>query len=349
MSAQELDRTVALLTASGKGILAADESTGTIEKRFAKLGIPCTEHSRRDYRDLLFTTPDANKYLSGVILYEETLKQDSVSGVPFPELLNQQGIVAGIKVDKGTVPLPGFPGEKITEGLDGLSQRLADYKRRGARFAKWRAVIAIGSGIPEPPGIPTPQAIAANADTLARYAAICQEQGIVPIVEPEVLMDGGHSLAICEQVTERVLHAVFHALHRHRVTLEHVLLKPNMVVPGLVHAEQASPEQIAAATVRCLRRTVPAAVPGVHFLSGGQSETAAAANLDAINRQARPAPWQLSFSYSRALQGSAMETWRGDAANRGAAQQAFRKRLRLAAAARDGGYRPDMENASAAA
>jgi fructose-bisphosphate aldolase class I len=252
-------------------------------------------------------------------------------------LLTEQGIVPGIKVDMGTVLLSSFPGEKVTQGLDGLAQRLSEYKQLGARFAKWRAVIAIGAGIP------TPQTIAANAHALARYAAICQEQGLVPIVEPEVLMDGGHTLATCARVTEEVLHAVFHALHRQRVALECMLLKPNMVVPGAACPEHAPPEQVAQATLACLRRTVPAAVPGIYFLSGGQGEVAATANLNAMNARPEKQPWILSFSYGRALQAPALKAWRGDDVNKTIAQQALYKRANLNSAAREGKYTAAME------
>ncbi len=338
ISVQELEKTVAELTAPGKGILAADESAGTIEKRFKAVNVASTEEARRDYRELLFSTPGLGDFISGVILFEETLKQKSVAGVPLPQLLTAQGIVPGIKVDKGTMPLPGFPGEKVTQGLDGLAQRLSEYKQLGARFAKWRAVIAIGADIP------TPQAIAANAHALARYAAICQEQGLVPIVEPEVLMDGDHTLVTSARVTEEVLHAVFHALHQQRVALECMLLKPSMVVPGGACPKQVTPQQVAQATLTCLRRTVPAAMPGINFLSGGQSEAAATANLNAMNTDAERQPWVLSFSYGRALQAPVLKAWRGEAANRMIAQQALHQRARLNSAARLGKYTAAMEN-----
>jgi fructose-bisphosphate aldolase class I len=335
---QEMEKTVAELTAPGKGILAADESTGTIEKRLKSVEVTSTEENRRSYRDLLFTAPGLGDYISGVILYEETLQQKSVAGMPFPQLLAGQGIVPGIKVDKGTQALANFPGDKVTHGLDGLPERLAGYKALGARFAKWRAVISIGDGIPSTRGIE------ANADGLARYAAICQELGIVPIVEPEVLMDGAHTIERCASVTEEVLATVFHALHRHRVLLECMLLKPNMVLPGKDCPQQATPEVIAAATLSCFRRTVPAAVPGINFLSGGQTDEDATANLNAINAQG-PQPWQLSFSYGRALQAPALKAWRGVAANRAAAQQALLKRSRLNSAARQGKYTAALEAA----
>ena len=338
ISVQELEKTVAELTAPGKGILAADESSGTIEKRFKAVNVACTDETRRDYRELLFSTPGLGAFISGVILFEETLKQKSAAGVPLPELLKAQGIVPGIKVDKGTVLLPNFPGETVTQGLDGLAQRLSEYKQLGARFAKWRAVINIGAGIP------TPQAIASNAHALARYAAICQEQELVPIVEPEVLMDGDHTLATSARVTEEVLHAVFHALHLQRVALEYMILKPNMVEPGRACPEPATPQQVAQATLVCLRRTVPAAVPGITFLSGGQSEATATANLHALNATVEKQPWVLSFSYGRALQASVLRAWRGEAANKSIAEQELYKRARLNSAASQGKYTAAMEN-----
>jgi fructose-bisphosphate aldolase class I len=336
--AQEMTRTVAELTAPRKGILAADESSGTIEKRFKAVNVPSTDETRRDYRELLFSMPGLSAFISGVILFEETLKQKTAAGMALPQLLTAQGIVPGIKVDKGTVPLPGFPGETVTQGLDGLAQRLGEYKQMGARFAKWRAVINIGAGIP------TQQAIASNAHALARYAALCQEQGLVPIVEPEVLMDGDHTLATSARVTEEVLHAVFHALHRQRVALDCMLLKPNMVMPGAACLEQATPEQVAQATLACLRRTVPAAVPGIYFLSGGQGEVAATANLNAMNIHPEKQPWVLSFSYGRALQAPALKAWRGEGANKTIAQQALYKRANLNSVAREGKYTAAMEN-----
>lgn len=338
ISTQALAKTVAELTAPGKGILAADESVGTIEKRLKAVNVASTEEARREYRELLFSTPGLGGFISGVILFEETLKQKSAAGVPLPELLKAQGIVPGIKVDKGTVLLPGFPGETVTQGLDGLAQRLSEFKQLGACFAKWRAVIRIGAGFP------TPQAIAANAHALACYAAICQEQDLVPIVEPEVLMDGDHTLATSARVTEEVLHAVFHALHLQRVALEYMILKPNMVEPGRTCPEPATPQQVAQATLICLRRTVPAAVPGINFLSGGQSEATATANLHALNATAEKQPWVLSFSYGRALQASVLQAWRGEAANKSIAQQGLYKRARLNSAATQGKYTAAMEN-----
>jgi fructose-bisphosphate aldolase class I len=335
---QEMAQTIAELTATGKGILAADESTSTIEKRFKSVNVPSTEQSRRDYRELLFATSGLSSFISGAILFDETLKQKSADDVPLPQLLTAQGIVAGIKVDKGTVPLPGFPDEKVTQGLDGLSQRLTEYRQLGARFAKWRAVISISAALP------TTQAIKANAEALAQYAAVCQQQGLVPIVEPEVLMDGDHSLETSARVTEQVLHRVFHALHNQRVVLECMLLKPNMVVPGDACPQQATPEQVAEATLACLRRAVPAAVPGIYFLSGGQDDVTATANLNAINAGADKQPWVLSFSYGRALQAPALKAWRGQRANAAIAQQALCKRARLNSAAREGHYTANMEN-----
>lgn len=340
MDASEMEKTVAELAAPGRGILAADESSGTIEKRFNAVNVPSTGETRRSYREMLFTTPGLNEFISGVILFEETLRQTSATGVPLPQVLAQRGIVPGIKVDKGTAALAHFAGDKITQGLDGLAERLDEYKNLGARFAKWRAVFTIADGLP------SARAIEANADSLARYAAICQESGVVPMVEPEVLMDGSHTIETCAYVTQAVLETVFHALHRHRVILEHMLLKPNMVVPGKECAIQASPGEIAAATLTCLRRTVPAAVPSINFLSGGQSDEAATANLNAMNARPEQQPWQLSFSYGRALQAPALKAWHGEEANRPAAQQALYKRARLNSAARQGQYTAAMERNS---
>jgi fructose-bisphosphate aldolase class I len=338
--AYEMGQTVGELLAPHKGILAADESTGTIGKRFKALSVASTEQTRREYREFLFATPGLAEFVSGVILYDETIRQNSADGQPFPQLLKAHGMVPGIKVDEGALALPGFPGEKVTQGLDGLAARFEDYKALGARFAKWRAVIDIGDGVP------TPGAIEANAHALARYAAIAQAAGIVPIVEPEVLMDGNHTLETAARVTENVLHAVFHELHRQRVVLEAMLLKPNMVVPGLACPEAASPAQIAQATLACLKRTVPAAVPGIVFLSGGQSDAGATANLNAMNLPGQKHPWVLSFSYGRALQAPAMKAWSGQSANRKAAQDALYQRARLNAAARMGVYTDAMEQAA---
>ena len=326
----ELKATIDRITAPGKGILAADESLPTITKRFDALGIASTEDTRRAYRTLLFTAPGATDYLAGVILFEETLGQNADDGTPLPQLLARNGILPGIKVDKGTIPLAGAPGDLVTQGLDGLAERLDAYKAKGARFTKWREVYAIT------PSNPTPLGIAANAEVLARYAAVCQQQGFVPIVEPEVLIDGDHSLERCEDVTERVLHAVFDALQRHRVATELIVLKPNMVVAGKKHSHRASAEDVAAATLRVLKRTVPASVPTINFLSGGQSPEEATANLNALNVLDPRAPWVLSFSFARALQDPVMHLWRGAPANVAAAQTAFHHRLRMNSLARDG-------------
>jgi fructose-bisphosphate aldolase class I len=335
----ELAATVQALVQKGKGILAADESGPTIAKRFKSIGVESTEENRRAYRFTLLATPGLGDFISGVILYEETLGQRADDGTPLPRLIAQQGIVPGIKVDAGKIPLARAPGDEITQGLDGLAKRLDGYKQQGARFAKWRAVYNISDTLP------SRLAIEANAEALARYAAICQEQGFVPIVEPEVLMDGAHSIDRCAEVTEEVLHEVFHALHRAKVALEHTLLKPSMVVPGKDHAQQATPAEVAASTLRTLRRTVPAAVPGLFFLSGGQSPAQATANLDAMNRHG-PQPWQLSFSYGRALQDPALKAWKGQAANVQATQKALLLRARLNGAAREGTYAPSLEDAA---
>lgn len=332
----ELEATISQLAKRGKGILAADESTATIGKRFQALGIECTEDSRRDYRETLMTTAGINQFVAGVILFEETLNQKTSQGTPFPEALAKLGIVPGVKVDKGLVVLANTDNENITQGLDGLPERLADYKAKGARFAKWRAVYNISATTPSPLAIET------NAEILARYAAICQAQGIVPIVEPEVLIDGDHTLARCEAVSEPVLHAVFNALYRHKVKLEYIVLKPSMVINGKACAQKASPQEVAAATLRVLRRTVPGAVPTINFLSGGQSPEQATANLDAMNKMG-PLPWNLSYSYARALQDYCMKTWQGAAKNVPAAQTAFYKRAKLNSLAATGEYTESME------
>jgi fructose-bisphosphate aldolase, class I len=339
MSQQDvLQATIDDLVQAGRGILAADESAPTIAKRFEAIGVASTEENRRAYRSLLLDTPDLGKYISGVILFEETLGQKAESGQPLPALAATQKIVPGIKVDAGKIALALSPGDFITQGLDGLAERLKGYREQGARFAKWREVYAIAAHIPSASGI------AANAEMLARYAAACQSEGFVPIVEPEVLMDGGHDIERCAEVSEAVLHAVFRALHRHHVVLEHMLLKPNMVLPGS-EQPKASPEDVAAATLRVLRRTVPAAVPSINFLSGGQQPEEATANLNALNRAAGPSPWRLSISYGRALQQPALRAWGGLAANLPAAQQALLKRARLNSLAIRGDYTPAMENA----
>ncbi|HEX4023393.1 MAG TPA: class I fructose-bisphosphate aldolase [Steroidobacteraceae bacterium] len=340
MNRSDLERVAVAMVATDKGLLAADESTGTIKKRFDQIQLESTEEHRRSYRELLFTTPGVAQWISGVILYDETLRQATREGVPFAQYLTQLGILPGIKVDAGAKPLAAFPGETITEGLDGLRERLIEYHRLGARFAKWRAVIDIGEGIP------TRGAIEANAQALARYAALCQEQDIVPIVEPEVLMDGAHTLERCEEVTDAVLAAVFERLERQRVWLEGMILKPNMVIPGKKCPARASAEQVAAATVRCLRRHVPAAVPGIMFLSGGQSPAEATAHLSLMNR-IQGLPWQLSFSYGRALQDAALAAWAGKPANFAAGQREFHKWARLNGLARSGGFQPGMEQQAA--
>ncbi len=340
MDSTELDRNAAAMVAPGKGILAADESTGTIKKRFDKIGLESSFEARRAYRELLFTAPDADKHISGVILYDETIRQQAADGRAFPALLASRGILPGIKVDAGAKALAGFPGETVTEGLDGLRERLAEYRALGARFAKWRAVIDVGAAIP------TAAALEANAEALARYAALCQEASIVPIVEPEVLMDGDHTIERCEDVTDATLEIVFNALFRHRVRLEGMVLKPNMVIAGKKCPKQAAPPQVADATVRSLRRRVPAAVPGIAFLSGGQSEAEATLHLSLMNRS-RDLPWQLSFSYGRALQQSTLDAWRGVPANVAAAQRAFLRRAKFNGLARDGSYEAAMEQAAA--
>lgn len=342
MSSSDLHSTALAIVAAGKGILAADESGGTIEKRFKSIGVPSTEENRLFYREMLFTTAGAADFVSGVILFDETLRQKSSSGKPIPELLSEQGIFPGIKVDKGAKDLSGHPGEKVTEGLDGLRERCIEYAKLGARFTKWRAVITIGEGIP------TAFCIDANAHALARFAALSQEAGLVPIVEPEVLMDGDHSIQRCEEVTERTLNRVYAALQAHGVNLEGTLLKPNMVLSGKSCSTQAGVDEVAQATVRCLRRTVPAAVPGIVFLSGGQSDELATAHLNAMNAIGEN-PWQLSFSYGRALQAPALKAWGGDAANKPGAQKAYLHRARCNSAARSGSYTEEMEKELATA
>ncbi len=338
MNRSELEGIARAMVAPGRGILAADESTGTIKKRFDAIKVENTEEHRRAYREMLFTSQGIAEHISGVIMYDETLRQKTRTGVPFPELLAKLGIVPGIKVDAGAKPLAGFPGETITEGLDGLRDRLAEYHKLGARFAKWRAVIDIGAGIP------TAFAIEANAHALARYAALCQEADIAPIVEPEVLMDGDHAIERCEEVTDAVLEAVFRQLFEHRVHLEGMVLKPNMVIAGKKCAKRASPAQVAEATLRCLRRHVPIAVPGIAFLSGGQSEAEATEHLSLMN-QATGQPWALTFSYGRALQESALKAWGGRSENFAAGQKAFLHRARLNGLAQRGKYSASLEAA----
>jgi fructose-bisphosphate aldolase class I len=333
---QELNATINKLAIKGKGILAADESTGTITKRFEAVGITASEDNRRAYRELLMTTPGINKFVAGVILFEETLNQKTSQGIPFAEALKKADILPGIKVDKGLILLPNTADENITQGLDGLPERLAEYKAKGACFAKWRAVYNISAHTPSQLAIHT------NAEILARYAAICQAQGIVPIVEPEVLIDGDHTIARCEEVSEAVLHVVFNALFHHKVKLEYIVLKPSMVINGKACSQKATPQEVAAATIRVLRRTVPAAVPTINFLSGGQSPEQATANLNAMNLLA-PLPWNVSYSYARALQDYCMKIWQGQAQQVTAAQKAFFKRAQLNSAAAIGKYSEAME------
>jgi fructose-bisphosphate aldolase class I len=336
MNLKTLNDTANAIVANGKGILAADESTGTIAKRFAAIGVENTEPNRRDYRELMFTAPGVEKYISGVIQYDETARQKGAKGNMLWETLSKRGIIPGIKVDKGTIDMPLSPNEKVTEGLDGLGKRLDEYKALGCRFAKWRAVITIGKGLP------TEACLRKNADLLAHYAAICQDKDVVPIVEPEVLMDGEHSQERCFEVTEQTLNLVFAALRHHGVALEGILLKPNMVISAEKCARQASVEQVAAETLRLFRRTVPAAVPGIVFLSGGQSDELATAHLAAMNRMG-PLPWKLSYSYGRALQHAPQHAWKGQAANVAAAQKAFLHRAKMNSAAALGKYTPEME------
>jgi len=340
MNRGELARIAGAMVARNKGILAADESSGTIKKRFDSIRIDSTEEQRRTYREMLFTAPGAADYISGVILYDETIRQKTKDGTPFPEYLARHGMVPGIKVDTGAKPLAGFAGETITEGLDGLRERLGEYHKLGARFAKWRAVIDIADGIP------TSFAVKANAHALARYAALCQEQEIVPIVEPEVLMDGGHSIERCEEVTSSVLQTVFNELFAHGIYLEGMVLKPNMIISGKKAAHRAGPEQVAEATLRCLKRHVPPAVPGIAFLSGGQSSEEATLHLSLMNK-AGPLPWALTFSYGRALQDIALKAWGGKPANFASGQKELAKRARLNGLAATGSYSSSMESQAA--
>ncbi len=340
MNKRELESTAQALVPEGKGILAADESGRTIKRRFESINLESTEETRCIYREMLFTTPGIEEFISGLILYEETLRQTAGDGTPFPDLISQKGIIPGIKADTGLVDLAGFPGEQVTEGLDGLRDRLSGYRDLGARFAKWRAVTAIGEGIP------TRACIDANAHALARYAALCQEVGLVPIVEPEVLMEGDHTIAQCEAATETSLSRVYSELLEHRVLLEGTLLKASMVLSGTNCPEQAGVEEVAEATVRCLRRTVPAAVPGVVFLSGGQSPERSTEHLNAMNALGDH-PWELSFSYGRALQDPARAAWKGEAENVAEAQRVFHHRARCNSAARYGTYSQEMEAVAA--
>ena len=339
MSKQELESVARAMVAKGKGILAADESMGTIKRRFDSIKIESNEANRRAYRDMLFTTRGVEEAISGVILFDETLRTNANDGTPFSQLLAKKGIMPGIKVDKGPVDIPSFPGEVVTEGLDGLRGRLKEYKELGAKFAKWRAVITIGDGIP------TYTCLKANAHALARYAALCQEAGIVPIVEPEVLLDGNHSIERCQDVSEETLRITFAQLAEQRVHLEGMVLKPSMVVSGKDNARQAGVEEVAERTLRCLKRTVPAAVPGIAFLSGGQSAVSATEHLNAMNKMG-PHPWEVSFSYARALQDPALKAWKGEAGNVSAAQKIFYHRAKMNSAARSGGYSKEMEAAA---
>ena len=337
MTAEQLETVAQDIVANARGILAADESTPTIGKRFDTIDVVSTEDSRRDYRELLFTTAGLGEFVSGAILYDETIRQSSAGGVPIVDILRGQNIHPGIKVDTGAKALAGAAGEKVTEGLDGLRDRVAEYREMGATFAKWRAVITIGDGIP------SRYCIEANAHALARYARLCQEGGLVPIVEPEVLMDGAHDIERCDDVTTETLAGVFHALHEQGVSLEGMLLKPNMVISGAECAIQAGIEEVAARTVACLARTVPAAVPGIVFLSGGQSDELATQHLNAMNALSGAHPWKLSFSYGRALQALALKRWGGSPDNVAAAQQGLYHRAKFNSAACRGDYSPDME------
>jgi fructose-bisphosphate aldolase, class I len=344
MSTQSLETIAKAIVAPGKGILAADESTGTIEKRLAGIKVENTEENRRAYRDMLFSARGLSQYISGVILYDETLRQKSASAVPFVELLAKNGILPGIKVDTGAKDLALCPGEKVTEGLDNLAKRCAEYVKMGAKFAKWRAVITVGADIP------SSTCIAANAHALGRYAAVCQVAGLVPIVEPEVLMDGDHTIERCEEVTEWTFNAVYEALYLNRVILERSILKPSMVVSGKNCPKQAGVDEVAERTVRVLRRTVPAAVAGVVFLSGGQSDELATEHLNAMNRSyAGKLPWPLSFSYGRALQQPSLKAWKGAAANVAAAQAALLHRSRMNSLACNGRYSANLEKEALAA
>ena len=344
MPAQSLETVAKAMVASGKGILAADESTGTIEKRFAGIKVENTEENRRAYRDMLFSAKGLGQYISGVILYDETIRQKTADGTPFVQLMAKNGILPGIKVDTGAKALALCPGETVTEGLDGLAKRCSEYVKLGAKFAKWRAVITIGANIP------SSTCIAANAHALARYAAICQEAGLVPIVEPEVLMDGDHTVERCEEVTEWTLNTVYDALYLHRVSLEGSVLKPSMVISGKDCSRQAGVDEVAERTVRVLQRSVPAAVSGIVFLSGGQSDELATAHLHAMNKQyGKTLPWPLSFSYGRALQAPSLKAWKGSQANVAAGQAALLHRSRMNSLAASGRYSADAERQPLAA
>jgi fructose-bisphosphate aldolase class I len=345
MNLAELNKVAEAMVARGRGILAADESSGTIKKRFDALGVESTTDNRRDYREMLFRSTEAmSKYISGVILYDETIRQAAKDGTPLVKLIEKAGSIPGIKVDKGTKPLPFCPGEVVTEGLDGLRERLVEYRELGAKFAKWRAVIDIGNGPGGP--IPTYTCIRTNTHALARYAALCQDEGIVPIVEPEVLMDGDHGIERCYQVTEMVLKLQFEELYFQRVALEGMVLKPNMVVPGKKSGKRASVEEVAEKTLRVLKTCVPAAVPGIAFLSGGQSDEEATAHLDTMNRMG-PLPWGLTFSYGRALQHAPQKAWSGKSENVAAAQRAFNHRAMMNGLAATGQWKADLERKAA--
>jgi fructose-bisphosphate aldolase class I len=338
MSSQQIINTAKMLVASDKGLLAMDESNPTCNKRFAKLGIPQTSESRRSYRELIVTTPGLGEFISGVILYDETIRQSKKDGTLFVKIINDAGIIPGIKVDTGAKVMAGHPGEKITEGLDRLRDRLREYFQMGARFAKWRAVVTIGEGIP------TMGCIEANAQALARYASLCQEAGLVPVIEPEVLMDGDHTLERCSEVTEKVLRSVFNQLYTQRVMLEGIILKPNMVLPGLSCPKQETVDEVADATVKCLLQAVPSAVPGSAFLSGGQSGELASSRLNAMNIEFKSRlPWSLAFSFARAIQQPALEIWQGKESNVLAAQQALFHRAMCNRAARRGEYNEEIE------
>src|SRR4051812_9408827 len=342
MDTKLMTETARAMVARGKGLLAADESAGTCKKRFDSVKVECTEENRRAYRELLFTTPDISQFVSGVILFDETLRQKTKDGVNFAEYLKKNGIIPGIKVDAGAHDMALHPGEKVTEGLDKLAERMQEYFKMGARFAKWRAVITIGEGIP------SAACIKANAHALARYSAICQEASIVPIVEPEVLLDGSHTAERSETVHQDTLAALFHEMERHGVSLEHVILKASMVVSGKENPKQAPVQEVAERTLRVLKRTVPAALPGVVFLSGGQTDENATAHLDAMVRMGN-LPWPLTFSYSRALQAVALKAWRGQAANVAAAQKAFFHRAKMNSLAAKGQWKKELEKAAVAA
>jgi fructose-bisphosphate aldolase, class I len=343
MTSHDLESTALTLVAEGKGILAADETIPTLTRRFDTLGIQSTEQSRRTYREMLFTSPGAAEFISGVIMYDETIRQKSSGGASLAEALTVQGILPGIKVDTGAKPLAGSPDETVTEGLDGLRDRLSQYRTKGTRFAKWRAVIHLTDSLP------SSACVSANAHALARYASLCQEQELVPIVEPEVLMDGSHTIERCGEVTGSVLHAVFNAFFEQGVALEGMLLKPNMVVTGKACSRQPSVEEVARVTLRCLRRHVPAAVPGILFLSGGQNARPATAHLNAVNRLPGPKPWKISFSYGRALQDPALEAWHGRDENLAVGQTALYRRASCNGAASVGKYTDQMELESVSA